>query len=419
MAVDTPNPTCSSSHTKTDTETPTALAVEPSAGASLDKKEQGAQGDARNRSNAAATDDDDKDVREITEVRSLLICLALYISALMYGLDTTIAADVQGAVISTFEDVTKLAWIGAGFPLGSLYIAGIVPFQGGSSLYGAAPTMSALIVGRVFTGTGFVWGLGAILGPVGGGGFSVSPATWRWGFYINLIIGAVTAPIHLFCLPSIDPARGKSLRERAGSRDYLGFVLSAGICFPGHLLRSRTQVLLYVTTSAANAVMFVTIFYIPVYFQFTQNDDSLMAAVRLLPYLILLITVNLATGWVLPKESFSILMGIGTGITMQLGYAVASLKVPRPVDIFGAINMQNIAQIGSTVIFLVIAGQVFQSTAVHNLNIVLAGQSFSQEQIKDMVAGTQSERPSFVIPLVAGIVSTISALLMKRERLFS
>jgi MFS family permease len=33
---------------------------------------------------------------------------------------------------------------------------------------------------------GLVWGLGAILGPVVGGGFSTSSATWRWSFYINL-----------------------------------------------------------------------------------------------------------------------------------------------------------------------------------------------------------------------------------------
>ncbi|KAK4235418.1 major facilitator superfamily domain-containing protein [Achaetomium macrosporum] len=572
MAVDPPDSTSSSSlHHKTDT-TPAERAVATSAETSMDEKDREKQGDAVDAGAAAAADGADKDdVREITGIRWILICLALYISALMYGLDTTIAADVQGAVIGTFDDVRQLAWIGAGFPLGSvavilpygflftafnmkwLYIAGIILFQAGSALCGAAPNMNALIVGRVIagaggtgiylgglnhfsamttrrerslylTGTGFVWGLGAILGPVVGGGFSVSSATWRWGFYINLVIGAVTAPIYLFCLPSIDPAPGKSFRERASSLDYLGFVLSAGTwtfftmgfifaggewawndgrsitfvvlfgvlllgyalqqyfclfttpdtrCFPGHLLLSRTQVLMYITTSCANAAMFFTTFYIPIYFQFTQNDDSLMAAVRLLPFLLVLISVNLATGWVLPKINyympvclvsgilitlasalffaylspstptghiygFSILMGVGAGITMQLGYAVASLKVPRPQDIFGAINMQNVAQIGATVICLVIAGQVFQSTAVRNLSDVLRGHNYTPEQIHNMVAGAQSDlvaslsgelrarvikaiisamRLSFVIPLVAGIVSIVSAALMRVERM--
>ncbi|KAL4740427.1 major facilitator superfamily domain-containing protein [Aspergillus similis] len=514
----------------------------------------------------------DEDVRKITGFRWFLICAALYLSALMYGLDTTIAADVQGAVIETFAEVSQLAWIGAGFPLGSvavilpygflyttfnmkyLYIAGIVLFQVGSALCGAAPTMNALIVGRVFagaggtgiylgglnhfsamttrqergtylTGTGFVWGLGAILGPVVGGGFSDSSATWRWGFYINLIIGAITAPVYLFHLPAINPGAGTSLRDRLVRLDYVGFVLSAGMwvafamgfisaggvwawsegrtialvvvfvvllvlyalqqyfcvfttpvmrSFPGHLLRSPTQILLYITTTCANTGMLFTAYYIPIYFHFTQNDSSLMAALRLLPYLLVTITCNLATGWALSKVQyymplclvsgalmtlaaglfvglllpdtstaqiygFSILMAVGTGITMQLGYAVASLKVP-PTDIFSAINLQNIAQIGATVICLVVAGQVFQSTAVLNLNRVLAGLGFSQTEIHDAVAGAQSTlfeslngnlrdaairaitdamRRAFIVPLVAGGVGLISSLLMKRERLFA
>lgn len=513
----------------------------------------------------------DDNVRKITGLRWFLICASLYLSALMYGLDTTIAADLQGAVIATFGEVSQLAWIGAGFPLGSvavilpygflftkfnmkwLYIAGIVLFQAGSALCGAAPTMNALIVGRVFAGaggtgiylgglnhisaltsrqergtyiagTGFVWGLGAILGPVVGGGFSDSSATWRWGFYINLVIGAVTAPIYLIYLPAIHPGVEKSLRERLVDLDYLGFVLSAGMwvafamgfisaggiwdwndgrtialivvfvvllvlytlqqyfcilttpatrSFPGHLLRSRTQIQMYITTTCANTGMFFTTFYIPIYFQFAQNDSSLMAAVRLLPYLLVTITCNLVAGWALPKIKyympiclfsgvmmtlagalflvylqpstptahiyvFSVLMAVGTGITMQLGYAVASLKVPA-TDILSAINLQNVAQIGATVICLVIASQAFQSNAVSNMTHALAGQGFSEEEISSAVAGTQSQffeslgsdlrdsavsaiteamQQAFIIPLVAGIVGLVNSVLMSRERLF-
>lgn len=511
------------------------------------------------------------DVRKITGLRWFLICASLYLSALMYGLDTTIAADLQGAVIATFGEVSQLAWIGAGFPLGSvavilpygflftkfnmkwLYIAGIVLFQAGSALCGAAPTMNALIVGRVFagaggtgiylgglnhfsalttrqergmylTGTGFVWGLGAILGPVVGGGFSDSSATWRFGFYINLVIGAVTAPVYLIYLPAIHPGRGKSLHERLVKLDYLGFVLSAGMwvafamvfisaggvwnwsdgrsialivafvvllalyalqqyfcilttaatrSFPDHLLRSKTQIQMYITTTCANTGMFFTTYYIPIYFQFTQSDSSLMAAVRLLPYLLITITCNLVAGWALPKVKyympiclcsggfmtlagalflaylqpstpnaqiygFSVLMAVGTGITMQLGYAVASLKVP-PSNILSAIGLQNVAQIGATVICLVIASQAFQSNAVANMTHALAGEGFTKEEIRNAVAGTQSHlfeslngdlrdsairaitdamQRAFIIPLVAGVVGVVNSLFMSRERLF-
>ncbi|RDW78579.1 uncharacterized protein DSM5745_05431 [Aspergillus mulundensis] len=64
--------------------------------------------------------------RKVTGFRWFLVCAALYLSALMYGLDTTIAADVQGAATETFGEVSQLAWIGAGFPLGS--VAVILPY---------------------------------------------------------------------------------------------------------------------------------------------------------------------------------------------------------------------------------------------------------------------------------------------------
>ena len=37
-----------------------------------------------------------------------------------------------------------------------------------------------------------MWGIGTVLGPVIGGVFTDSAATWRWAFYINLVLAAVT-----------------------------------------------------------------------------------------------------------------------------------------------------------------------------------------------------------------------------------
>ncbi|RYP61547.1 hypothetical protein DL769_007647 [Monosporascus sp. CRB-8-3] len=522
----------------------------------------------RGHGDASALEDN---IRKITGLKWVLVCAGLYVSALLYGLDTTIAADVQGAVVETFGEIEQLAWLGAGFPLGSvavilpygalfakfnmkwLYVGGIVLFEVGSVLCGAAPSMNALIVGRVLagaggtgiylgglnhfsalctreekstyiTGVGFCWGIGTILGPVVGGGFSVSYLTWRWGFYINLFIGAVTAPIYLFYLPPVRPTRGLTVLERLARVDWVGSVLSAGFwvtfaiafisaggvwpwndgrtiatvvvfgvlliayalqqyfcifttredrSFPGHLLKSRTQVLLYIATSCTITGSYVATFYIPLYFQFVNNDTPLMAAVRLLPFLLLTIVFNLGAGFALSKfqyympfylfsgvlntlsgalyyvylkpststatlYGFSIIIAVGTGTTLQLGYAVAALKV-KAADVVNAISLQNVSQVGSTAICLVIAGQVFQSVAFSNLTPVLAGHGYTAQDIRNAIAGAQSEllreltddlreaallaitsaiQKAYILVIAAGGLEILVAAAMKRERLF-
>jgi hypothetical protein len=119
-----------------------------------------------------------------------LTCIGLYLGALLYGkvlilfsmftvltldlqgLDTTIAATVQGSVYEDLGNLQKLPWVGIGFPLGSvavvlligklfqtfeikwLYTASVLLFEIGSAICGAAPNTNALIVGRVIAGIG-------------------------------------------------------------------------------------------------------------------------------------------------------------------------------------------------------------------------------------------------------------------------
>ncbi|KAL1622694.1 hypothetical protein SLS54_004712 [Diplodia seriata] len=513
--------------------------------------------------------------RSLRGFRWFIVCIALYITCFLYGLDTTIAADVQGPVTEAFGHVEQLSWIGAGFPLGSVciilllgsfynafnikwvFVSTVILFEAGSALCGGAPTMSALIVGRVIAGAGgsgiylgslqyyalmteekergfymsligVFWGLGAVLGPVIGGAFSVSAATWRWAFYINLIIGAISAPALLFYLPSINTQQGISIRARLATIDFAGFVLGAGMwvsfllaftmagsqwpwsdgrtiatfivfgvafilyasqqyfavlttpagrAFPIHLLRDRTQVLLYIVTAAGTTTLFVVVYYIPIYFQFAAGDSAIMAAVRLLPFIVIAVTVNLVSGSFLhfiklymalyiiagaflvagggpltvyldPSSSststgtiygLTVLVAVGSGLSMVTGYTVATLTLPTPADAGAGLALQNVAQIGGQVVALAVAGQIYQSTAVRNLAVVLAGKGFSDADVRGAVAGARSavfadldgalrERAvvavaramqmTFVLVPVAGAVMLVAAMGMKRERLF-
>ena len=140
---------------------------------------------------------------------------------------------------------------------------------------------------------------------------------------------------------------------------------------------------------------------------------------------------------------YSVLIAIGSGLTYQAGYAVAGVKVSlkgwSSKDVQSVMSLQNISQIGGTLLSLLISGQVFQSLARKNLGSALSGQGFSDTDIRSAIAGTQStlfERLSpqqaesatqaitdamsrvYILSVTAGALSLISALLMKKERLF-
>ncbi|KAK6436652.1 hypothetical protein LTR95_007154 [Oleoguttula sp. CCFEE 5521] len=328
----------------------------------------------------------------------ILSLIGLYLGALLYGLDTTIAANLQSPIYEAFKDIQNLPWIGIGFPmasvavillLGRLYglfdiktlmISSVVIFEAGSALCGAAPNSAALVVGRVIAGVGgagmylgaltylsifttdrelplynaligLSWGTGAILGPVVGGAFADSNATWRWAFYINLPLAGLLSPVYLFVFPSFSLRPQESIIAKLKALDWTGAVLNGATfvlfmialtfsgstyawnsgpaialwviwaavlmtfilqqafavfttpvdrIFPVHFLKSKELILLYVCTSCAAAANAATLYYIPLFFSFTHGDTALQVAVRLLPFIIMFIFFVMVAGGSLP-----------------------------------------------------------------------------------------------------------------------
>lgn len=62
----------------------------------------------------------DNSARSVHGWAWVLVCASLYTSGLIYGLDTTIAADIQSAIVERFDNVERLTWVGTAFPLGSV-----------------------------------------------------------------------------------------------------------------------------------------------------------------------------------------------------------------------------------------------------------------------------------------------------------
>ncbi|KAL8728429.1 MAG: hypothetical protein Q9166_005391 [cf. Caloplaca sp. 2 TL-2023] len=305
-------------------------------------------------------------------------------------------------IANDFANTDKLAWLSVGFMIGgvsavlpfgklyglfnakTLYIGSVTLFMVGSAICGAAPNIDSFIVGRVIAGgggngmylgvmtllsvtttdkerpVGLIFGIGTVIGPVVGGAFAESNATWRWGFYLNLCVGGIFAPVYVFLLPGFDPRgfdpRGpQKLAERFKEFDYIGAVLSIAtlVCiimatnfggtlyawengriialfvlaglfsgafavqqtltlftresdrmFPVQFLKMKEPVLLFIAMAAANAGGFIAIYYIPTYFAFVRGDQPVESAIRLLPLIVFISTVVLVNGAMVAKSGY-------------------------------------------------------------------------------------------------------------------
>ncbi|KAH8820693.1 major facilitator superfamily domain-containing protein [Xylogone sp. PMI_703] len=445
--------------------------------------------------------------------------VALGLGAMLYGLDTTIAADVQASVYEDLGDLENLPWVGIGFSMSSVAVilllgkifsqfdvkwisnTSVFIFEVGSAVCGSAQSSNALVVGRVIAGMGgagmylgalnyfsifgtekespllnaligVCWGIGAILGPVIGGAFSVSSASWRWAFYINLPLAALFSPVYFFVFPSHNPNPSKTIFQRLAILDWVGGILNVGTwvifmvilvmsgsryawdsafsialwiiwgviliafivqqkyslftrhqIFPTHFLRSRTLILLYITTGCGAASMAVTLYYIPLFFQFTRNDSALDAAVRLLPFICIFIFFILFSAALLPVVAYypqwyivgsclvlaggacmftidattskariygyEILLAAGSGLMFQNAYAIASAKVAKE-DKNSAIGFINVAQIGSTAIALSIAGSLYENVGFTFLKEDLGQFHLPDPVVRSALAGLDS-----------------------------
>jgi MFS family permease len=370
-------------------------------------------------------------------------------------------------------------------------------------------------------GTGLTWGLGTVLGPIIGGAFTDSSAGWRWSFYINLCIGAVCAPVYVFLLPNKDPRPGVSLLDRAREVDYVGMILTIGafvsgvmavsfggvtypwnsgriiglFCcsgvlfillgiqqvytiftttsrriFPVEFFKNKTVLILFAMTSAGGTAIFIPIYMIPIFFQFTKSDSALESGVRLLPYIFLMVFAVIANGAILSAYGYympwytmgGILVVIGgalmytvddmTGVSRVYGYTViigfgvglfgqASFSVAQAVVedhmIPSAVGFITCAQISGVTIALAIANSVFLNKSQSGIQAILPG--VPTAEIQQAIAGAGSQffynlsgtvrqevlaaiisamSKTYILVITAGSLVIVLSMFMKRERLF-
>ena len=357
-----------------------------------------------------------------------------------------------------------------------------------------------------------------MLGPIVGGAFADSAATWRWAFYINICIAACSTPICLWLVPSIAHSTSSTVLHRIKRIDYLGAVLFLGgvvstvmvlgfggaeydwkseqmiglytstvlvwsafsiqqaFCFltvdrifPAHLAHNWTMINLFSWTAIAIANIVVTIYSLPLFFQFTYGDTSLRSAVYTLPFVISVVASAGAGGPIFSKYpiympwfagasalmlisngllskidyntsrgaicGYTVLQGIGVGPVIQLGYTVGQTKVSRKV-VPQVTAFLTCAQMAGLALSLGIATSVFLNSTTDDIAAILPGttREFIHASINGVRTGllhnispearihvlqtiARNIGKVFYLNIAGAALGLLSALMMKRERL--